>query len=161
MVFLKTPDTGVLDATGARVVVSRERLALPDAIETQVDGVWLYERTHSQGRAQVVLEDGRTVPPTWIADEPNRVVLKADVPGGGWLRLADQRWPGWKCTVDGHPTPIERADDVFRRVAVTKGARIVEFRYEPATTRVGHYLMLAAMAFLASLAGMALAGRRR
>jgi hypothetical protein len=74
------------------------------------------------------------------------------------LVLTDSWFPGWKATVDGHDVPIERVDYLIRGVPVPAGAHRVEFRYEPASWRVGWILsLLALIAILAS----ALIGWRR
>lgn len=73
-------------------------------------------------------------------DAPDRVAIDVDVARDAWLVLADSFFPGWTATVDGNERPIERANVAFRAVAVHPGDRSVEFRYAPASVRLGFAL---------------------
>ena len=66
-----------------------------------------------------------------------RAVVSATAASPSLLVLTDVRFPGWKATVDGKPTAIERVDYLLRGVVVPAGAHRVEFRYEPVGWRVG------------------------
>ncbi len=82
--------------------------------------------------------------------------------GDGFLVLADTFFPGWRAFVDGKETEIVRANTALRAVPVTKDDRIVEFRYEPASFRIGRALSIfAAIATLALFAWGALGGSWR
>jgi hypothetical protein len=141
MIFLKRPDSGVLDAMGVRVVLSVSPLDLPDAEASQRDGMWVYTRKHWNGRARAVTNDGKSVDVRYMTDEPARVRLVVDMPSAGHLELADQLWPGWHASGSHGPLRIERSNGVFRSVRVDAGSQSVEFRYEPASTRVGLFLV--------------------
>jgi hypothetical protein len=81
---------------------------------------------------------------------PNRVTI--DVEGrAGFLVLTDVWFPGWTCTVDGHPTEVYRADYVFRAVQVPEGAHEVVFRFEPASYHLGLQVSAVTVALLAVL----------
>ena len=75
-----------------------------------------------------------------------RVQVRADAPG--WLLLADNWYPGWRTSVDGQPAKLHRADWVLRAVFVPAGSHEVEFRFAPATFRVGLAITVAALAGL-------------
>src|SRR5262249_52861836 len=45
----------------------------------------------------------------------------------GFLVFTDPWYPGWKCTIDGEPTQVYRADYLFRAVKVTASSEVVEF----------------------------------
>ena len=60
-----------------------------------------------------------------------RVIVDADSPAGGWVVLADVWHPWWVATVDGEPAAIERANVIFRAVAVPPGRHRVEFVFRP------------------------------
>ncbi|MBL8587521.1 MAG: glycosyltransferase family 39 protein [Methylobacteriaceae bacterium] len=60
------------------------------------------------------------------------VVAEATAPaGGGWLVLFDVDHPWWFAEIDGAPTPILRADVMFRAVAVPEGQHVVRFVFRP------------------------------
>ena len=113
-------------------------------------------------RVSVILEpDGGTIaasaPPAPVAParivryEPARVSVEVDAREGGWLVLTDTYYPGWHATVDGEPTPIVRANFLFRGVSIGAGTHRVEFTYRPRTFWLG------AAAALVGLASAALA----
>ena len=81
--------------------------------------------------------DSRAAAVEFLVDEPERVVLRVQAPARGFLHLADQYFPGWRATVDGNPTPILPANYLFRAVEVPAGESTVEFRYAPASVRIG------------------------
>lgn len=60
------------------------------------------------------------------------VVIEADVPqGGGYVVLNDVFHPSWTAEVDGAPTPILRANVMFRAVALRQGRHEVRFSFRP------------------------------
>jgi len=97
---------------------------------------------------------------------PNIVFVDVEMPGDGWLLLADSYFPGWKAyrsnlyteTEDGQllgPDPaipgpefepedeteleIARADGNFRAVFLEEGAHRVRFKYTPMSFKLGLY----------------------
>jgi hypothetical protein len=68
---------------------------------------------------------------------PNQVTLDLDGSEAGYLVLADIWFPGWTCTVDGRPTPIYRANFLFRAVELPAGARQAVFTFAPASYSLG------------------------
>jgi hypothetical protein len=96
-----------------------------------------------------------------LAYEPERIVATVTAPSMGWLLLTDAWYPGWEATVDEKPTPIERANVLFRAVPVPKGEHRVEFHYRPAAFRSGLAISLCAWVLLAlGAAWFGLAGWR-
>ena len=64
------------------------------------------------------------------------------------LVLTDVHFPGWKATVDDEPAEIEQVDYLLRGVQLPAGAHRVEFRYEPASWRIGWIVSLLALVVL-------------
>lgn len=77
------------------------------------------------------------------------VAIDTAADGRRLLVLTDVHYPGWRATIDGVAAPILRADYAFRAVAIPPGRHRVEFRYRPATVRVGGILSAAAVVVLA------------
>jgi hypothetical protein len=83
-----------------------------------------------------------------VEHRPNRVVVRVDGGGGGYLVLADVWYPGWVCRIDGQEVPVYRADHAFRAVALPAGSAEVVFSFEPRSYRVGWWVSCAALAVL-------------
>ncbi len=78
---------------------------------------------------------------------PEHVVVDVDAPGlDNWLVLTDSYYPGWRALVDGQPTPVVRADVLFRAVHVPAGTHRVEFIYDPLSLKIG--AVISALAWL-------------
>jgi hypothetical protein len=97
------------------------------------------------GRAEGT-STARFRPAVFLVSLPNRVELRVEADGPGFLVLTDVWYPGWTCTVDGEVTPLYRANYVFRAVAVPAGTHKVVFQFEPASYRLGKHITVAALA---------------
>ncbi|HYP21695.1 MAG TPA: YfhO family protein, partial [Chloroflexia bacterium] len=95
--------------------------------------------------------DRSSTPVTWLADEPERVELRATLPQPGWLVLSDNFAPGWEVEVDGQPATLLRGNVAFRAVAVPAGTHTVSFHYRP---RI--FYIAAAISALSTLAALAI-----
>ena len=62
---------------------------------------------------------------------PDSVAIEANMSAPGYVVLLDAWNPGWRATVDGEPTPILRANAVFRALAVGSGRHTIEMTYRP------------------------------
>jgi hypothetical protein len=92
----------------------------------------------------------------------NRVTLKVNMTGAGYLVLTDTYYPGWQVIVDDQPAEIQRADYVYQAVALDAGEHTVEFRYRPRSFELGAWITLgAAVLLIVGLAFGALRGWRR
>ncbi len=60
-----------------------------------------------------------------------QIVIEVSSPNGGWVVLNDVWHPWWKAMVDGVPTPIEKANVIFRAVAVPAGRHTVTMEFSP------------------------------
>lgn len=106
------------------------------------------------------------LPARVVTYAPNTVFVDVEMPGAGWLLLADSYFPGWKAyrsdlyreAEDGQlpgpeplvPDPkfepeeeteleIARADGNFRAVFLEQGAHRVRFKYTPMSVKLGLY----------------------
>lgn len=145
------------DLSNGRVHVYRNYKALPRAffvprVEVVPDPAVLLARlaTGDDDLRQVALVEsipaagftGEAIaaapsPVTFVRNDPERLALRVIAPVRGFLFLADQYFPGWYATVNGAPTPIERANYVFRLISVPAGDSIVELRYAPWSLKLG------------------------
>ena len=76
---------------------------------------------------------------------PERVVLRTRGDHPAAVVLTDAHYPGWEATLDGSPTPLLRANLMFRAVAVPPGEHEIVMRYRPATLRWGFAIALLAV----------------
>jgi len=60
-----------------------------------------------------------------------QVVINFRAETEAYMILSDAYYPGWKATVNGEPTPVYRANTMFRAVQVPEGASTVVFTFEP------------------------------
>jgi hypothetical protein len=86
---------------------------------------------------------------------PNRLTVGLDGKSAGLLVVTDPWYPGWRCWIDGQEVPIWKADYAFRGVMVLKGAREVEFRFEPRSYRVGRVASLTMLGVVLITLGVA------
>jgi hypothetical protein len=91
--------------------------------------------------------------------EGERVAVDTTAKRPALLVLTDNWYPGWKAKVDGRDVDLQRVDYLLRGVRVPAGAHRVEFRYEPASWRVGWIVSL--LALIAILAAAAVGWRQR
>jgi hypothetical protein len=80
----------------------------------------------------------------------------------GFLVVGDRFDAGWRAWVDGHETPVLRANSIMRAVPVSIGQHVVELRYEPWWIQLGLLISLATLSSVVSvLIGLMLPRRRR
>lgn len=84
----------------------------------------------------------RALPADIVDFAPERVEIAVRSPGEAMLVLTDTDAPGWRATLDGEPTPIYRANGLFRAVRVSAGEHEIVFEYSPTSLRVGAALSL-------------------
>ncbi len=73
---------------------------------------------------------------------PNRVNIKTNQNGEGFLVLLDTFFQGWKVVVDGAPQPIYRANSFYRAVKLGSGNHSIEFSYVPVGLELGIYISI-------------------
>ncbi len=121
------------DAEALRLRRAGEPLALQGAEARPLEGA-------SGGEAEI------------IAYEETLVTVRVKSPAPAYLTLKDTFYPGWEATVNSAPTPIYRANLLFRAVPVPAGDSTVVFRFEPTLWRAALYIGIA----LWIIAGIAL-----
>lgn len=98
------------------------------------------------GKSVIVLQEYR----------PNYLKYRATVSSGKPLAVFSEIWypKGWKAFIDGEETPVVRANYLLRALAIPAGNHDVEFRFEPASYRIGNKVSLAgSLILLLTLAG--------
>ena len=98
---------------------------------------------------------GRT---RWLARRANLLRIETETSGPGFLVAVEAFDPDWRATVDGIAAPVERANVLFRAVAVPAGRHVVELRYFPRAVAWGLALCAIGLALVSSLL---LGGRTR
>ena len=68
---------------------------------------------------------------------PDRVAIEARLEASGYVVLVDGYDPGWQATIDGRPTPVLRANGIFRAVHAVAGAHRIAFAYRPPSVLIG------------------------
>jgi hypothetical protein len=66
-----------------------------------------------------------------VAYDLDRIVVQKKGPSGGFVRLSDAYYPGWRATVDGQDVEVFQADVCFRAVPVGPGEHEIVFEYRP------------------------------
>jgi hypothetical protein len=90
---------------------------------------------------------------------PSTVEVAASTPRRAILLLNDLHWPGWEATLDGEPTPVYRANVLFRAVALPPGTHEIVFSYADGRLRLG--LLTSLTALLSCVGLVAFTGIRR
>lgn len=73
---------------------------------------------------------------------PNEILMDTNSANAGVLVLSEIYYPGWRAWVDGHETPVMRADYLFRAVELPAGTHRVRFAYDPAWFKIGAGLFI-------------------
>jgi len=78
--------------------------------------------------------------------------IRVSATGPGVLFFGDAFHEGWHPYVNGHRMALLRADGAFNAVELPSGSATVEWRFEPASFRVGLLVSLAGLLLLAPIA---------
>jgi hypothetical protein len=137
-------------------------------------GTALSEMIHQpfQPRQEVILTDDASTQATPLstdrggqgsaritAYEASAVQIHTSASADAWLVLSDTFYPGWTAAVDGQAVTVLRGDVLFRVVPVPAGEHEVEFRFEPASVRMGLLISLGSLLVLVCALALALAGK--
>jgi len=119
-------------------------------------------------RAAPTLHDDEVATPAALvtADvlsyDTDALTLDATAPTDGVLVVNETWYPGWRAWVDGHETPIFRANGLVRALALRAGRHRVTMRFVPAEGAPLRWLLLASwVALLALMLSPLLAVRLR
>jgi hypothetical protein len=82
---------------------------------------------------------------------PNHIHVDVEGATPGYLVLTDPWYPGWEASIDGTPTPLYRANYLFRAVQLPAGRHEVVFSFAPASYFLGRRISLAALALTAAV----------
>jgi hypothetical protein len=106
-----------------------------------------------EGEAPVQPDPDAAGSPARIVEfQPHRITAEVDARGSGLLIFSETAFPGWRATVDGSPAPLLTANYILRAVALNAGTHRVTLTYEPASYRVGLFLICLTLgAMVASL----------
>jgi hypothetical protein len=80
--------------------------------------------------------------------DDDAVVLSVSTPTRALLVLTDLFWPGWRVSIDGEERRIQRADYLFRGVAVEPGRHTIRFWYDPLSVKLGFAISAATLVLL-------------
>ncbi len=83
--------------------------------------------------------------------DPSSVTLQARLSRPGYVVLLDRYDPNWQATLDGHPVPVIRANQIFRAVYAVEGKHDIIFHYQQRGLKSGMILSLATLAALTVL----------
>ena len=79
----------------------------------------------------------------FVSYEETRLSLQVESPAPAYLVLKDAYYPGWEALANGAPTPIYRANLLFRAIPVPAGESAISLRFEPAPWRAALYIGVA------------------
>jgi len=92
--------------------------------------------------------------------QPDLVTIQTMAKGGNsYLILSDAWYPGWSATIDGSPTPIYRANGMFRAIELPDGSHKVEFTYRSQPFEIGAVVSI--FAWIVVCAGLAIRWPKR
>jgi hypothetical protein len=147
---LASPDfdalnTVILAAPGERTVSSPHALAVipakagihagPESLVLRLRG----SDDTSAGQVEIVHRD------------PNSISLQAELARPAYVVLLDRYDENWQATIDGRPTPVWRADQIFRAVYADAGRHQIRFDYRQRGLRAGLIVSLMALVLLGTL----------
>lgn len=75
-----------------------------------------------------------------VTYDSSRIALQVNAPAPAYLVLKEAFYPGWEATVNDRPTPILRANLLFRAVPIPAGESAVVFRFDPTLWRAALYI---------------------
>jgi len=75
----------------------------------------------------------------------NELNIKYDTNQNSNLIILDTWYPGWKAWLNGKEVTIDKYNDVFRKIEISKGSGLVKMKYEPENFNNGKLISLVAL----------------
>lgn len=119
------PDDETGDAEALGLLRAGERLVLHGAAESRA----------------LEYESGGQV--EFVDYDETLITLRVESPAPAYLALNEAYYPGWEALVNDTPTPIYRANLLFRAIPVPAGESAVVLRFEPTRWRAALYIGVA------------------
>lgn len=119
----------------SRAYLAAQTVILPDSEELREEALRLLESGDldlihgGAGLEARAIDQASQV--SIVEYEDTRIRLAVDAPAPAYLILRDAFYPGWTAQVNGETKPIQRANVIFRAVAVPAGQSQVVFAFEP------------------------------
>lgn len=160
MVFIQDPNSPAIHKVSAKFGLTPSATAewspaqgsVPTGPRANVTdaGMDIYDMQTADPRARLESSGSGGDGVRWLRDEPTRVEIETTASAETRLDLNDQIYPGWKATLDGQPTELQRqpGEPIFRSVKVPAGRHTVAFIFAPATFRFGLFLALIAWGYV-------------
>lgn len=152
---IRLADGGVSSLNGAPQRASLIRSICWHETEAELEAALVNPDWQPEQQAHILGDRGcepvsDTAPGSVVLAEygANGVTISVDMERDGWLVLADTDYPGWAARVDGEPTPIYRANLMFRAVQVSAGEHTVQFDYRPAWLTPGTLVSIVSLLIL-------------
>jgi len=132
---------------GERAFLAGTVHTLPDDVIGDAEALQLLRAGESlvlQGLVEArTLDDASGGQVEFISYDSERIALRVNSPAPAYLILKEAFYPGWEAAVNDAPTPILRANLLFRAVAVPAGESHVVFRFDPPLWRAALYIGVA------------------
>jgi hypothetical protein len=87
--------------------------------------------------------------------------IDASMERSGYVIISEAAWKGWRADVDGHPSPIVRANHAFLGVFVPAGQHAIKLTYLPQSFVLGRAITFGTLLMIALAMAMRIAMRRR
>lgn len=123
------------------------RINLDDwKVATSSDKVVLLENRFVKPRSEIINDVGNQVGQANVTEyKSNKVTINYNADQDGWLVVRDSWYPGWTAYVNGTVKPIDKFNEVFRKVKIEKGKGTLTMIYEPKSFAYG--LSISAVTF--------------
>ncbi len=117
--------------------IAPDRFELLDTIKRRRRTAFVYFNPRAESRARLIDTDGNELGGSvnFESYRNTRMDLKVTAPKAGFLVLAEFDYPGWFASVNGKEVPIERHQDIFRRIPLAVGESDVVLEYKPLAWR--------------------------